>query len=135
MHDNFERGGALMGGCDFMPQIQLEITSNIILNESSEILLGKINQLISSTCDISITNCKSRIITHQEHVIGYSNRERDFVHLRVELYKGRSSEVKKKLGDSLLNLIGNSISTPNQTNEPQITVYIAEIDPDHYFKK
>ena len=118
-----------------MPQIQLEITNNIILNESSEILLGKINDLISSTCEIDISNCKSRIITHRNYLIGSSEKEHGFVHLRVEIFKGRSSETKDNLGKSLLNLIGKSISISNQTNEPQITVYIDEIDPDWYFKK
>ena len=133
--ENFERKEKSQRTCDLMPQIQLEITNNIILNESSEILLGKINDLISSTCKIDINNCKSRIITHRNYLIGSSEKERDFVHLRVEIFRGRSSEIKESLGKSLLNLIGKSISTSNQTNEPQITVYIDEIEPDWYFKK
>ena len=101
-----------------MPQILLELTSNIKLNKKKQLILEKLNDLVSSTCEININNCKSRIITHHEYSIGSSRRDHNFVHLRIELFSGKSKETTKTLGQSLLTFLSNSIDTSNQEIEP-----------------
>jgi 5-carboxymethyl-2-hydroxymuconate isomerase len=111
-----------------MPQIVLEYSSNIDLTDEMSVL-AKIHQILNEVGKINLNNCKSRIIEQSRYLVGNGNPINAFVHLEIAFMEGRSDELKKIIGDEILNYMKTVI-----IKGVQITVHITDLLRNSYFK-
>ncbi len=117
-----------------MPQVILEKSNNTKCIVSNKEILLKINKILNTTAGINLGNCKSRVITSNEYVVGDDSEEEAFVSLTLKFLEGRSKELKSKLGNELLALLEVNFSTENNPSRLQLTVEIADLLKENYFK-
>jgi 5-carboxymethyl-2-hydroxymuconate isomerase len=90
-----------------MPQITLEHSKNLKLNDTSKLLLG-IHQILAENLPTDIESCKSRIITHNNFLVG-TNPENAFLYLSIHILPGRIDEVINKTTNILSNYLKQNI--------------------------
>ena len=117
-----------------MPQILIEYSSNIQDVNDFKQLFTDIHHVIHTSGGTQIENCKSRAISHNEYFIGRGEAKNAFIHLEVKWLEGRSTELKSKLGNELLDLLKKHYHSSMQQHNLQITVHVIDIRRSSYFK-
>lgn len=114
-----------------MPHLTVEYSSNLSL-QARELLL-QINASLAETGHFKEIDIKSRAIRVDDVVIGTSPAARAFLHARLAILKGRSTEVKRELSERVLTIIQAAQSWP-QDLDVQLCVEVLEIDKETYAK-
>ncbi len=117
-----------------MPQIKLEYSANTSVSINFQKLFYEIHQVVNNIVGIPINNCKSRAIKHEDYFIGDGDKKHAFAHLEIDLLEGRDSETKKKLSESVLEILKSFYLKDGNTDNLQLTVEIKEIQRDFYYK-
>lgn len=117
-----------------MPQITLQYTSNIQPLPEFYQLFSAVHKTINAIAGIKIENCKSRSIQLDNFYIGDGSGNKGFLHLEVKILEGRTSDVKSKLGKSLLQILKNESKESIKLLDLQITVEIIDIQKSCYYK-
>lgn len=115
-----------------MPQILLEYTDNIVENDLSETLL-KVHHILTEQLPAELNTCKSRLSRLENYVIGNGEKDHAFVHLSVDVKKGRAPELLDSVASNLLNILKETFAAASSKLNLQITVAIGEL-PDVYKK-
>lgn len=114
-----------------MPHLRLEFSANLPADVASRKLLSGIHQALADH-GVSIGNCKSRVESHDAYLIGDGSKEESFVHLEVGILEGRSDEVKRSLGQALLERL--EAAYQGAMPPPQITIELRDMRRADYFK-
>lgn len=117
-----------------MPQIILEYSTNNAAEPDYAVLFGEIHQLLHTVAGIRLENCKSRARLAEDFFIGDGNASNAFVHLQIRIIEGRSSEIKKAIGEKCLALLKRAYAKSVEALELQITVEVDDLIRDFYFK-
>lgn len=117
-----------------MPQIKLEYTDNVELVKDISKVFSEIHLVLNQTAGIKLENCKSRAVQLADYYIGEGGTDQAFVHLEVRILEGRSVDLKKQTGNTLLEILKTSYSFDINPIGLQITVEIIDIIKDFYFK-
>jgi len=117
-----------------MPQIRLEYTANTSIHFNFRGFFSEVHKTINQTAGISILNCKSRAIKHENYFIGNCSDNNAFVHMEIALLKGRSEDVKKKIARACLEILKKHFLSNSSKDELQLTVEIKDIDREFYLK-
>jgi 5-carboxymethyl-2-hydroxymuconate isomerase len=117
-----------------MPQITLQYTANIDQEVNFSSLFAKVHYILNETGGINIDNCKSRAVRQDTYYIGQGETNNAFVHLEVRFLEGRSAQLKKKLGQELLDCLTEIYVPSIEKHILQITVEIDDIKRELYFK-
>lgn len=115
-----------------MPQITLELSSNILENEFTDLLLS-IHHFISEQLPTELRSCKSRIVKQPAYVIGDANPQNAFVHLSIGVLKGRSVELKNAIASNIMEKLKTAFAQSLKQLDLQITIAIGDL-PDVYLK-
>ncbi len=115
-----------------MPQIVLECSENIKEKEFTLLLL-QIHHLLSEKLPTQIEGCKSRVVHHRQYVIGDGSENNAFVHLSIDVLKGRKPELLQTIGEQLLEMLKQAFALSLNSLKLQITVAVGEL-PDVYVK-
>lgn len=75
-------------------------------------------------------NIKTRAIAYEHYLIGDSRKNQDFVHIRIYILKGKTSQVKKSLSQQVWQNIKSEIAFVES-----LTVDIREMEKELYTKK
>lgn len=118
-----------------MPQITLEHSSNIHQEIRTGELLGSLHRVIADVLELSIDNCKSRVVVHDDYLVGVGGDQKAFVHVCVRILSGRTPKAKTKVGQALLALLDEYFAPSASTLQLQLTVEVQDIDREAYFKK
>ncbi|MES2036539.1 MAG: 5-carboxymethyl-2-hydroxymuconate Delta-isomerase [Pseudomonadota bacterium] len=114
-----------------MPHLTVEYSSNLPL-QAKELLL-QINASLAETNHFKEIDIKSRAIRFEDVVIGTAPADRAFLHAKLVILKGRSTEVKRELSERVLAVIQAAHAWP-QGLDVQLCVEVQEIDKETYSK-
>lgn len=117
-----------------MPQLTLEYSCNIIDDVNFNSLLKKLHEVVSEEGNINITNFKSRVVKHENFLVGAGNQADAFVHVEFKLLEGRSEELKSKIGNLILDTIKKYYPQSVEKLDLQITVELLDIKKSDYYK-
>ena len=112
-----------------MPHIIFECSEQIATTLPFKELAPKIHQFLTDTLPTEYANCKTRMISSSQYLIG-NNPKQNFLHLTLKILPGRSPEIKNKVAHTLLEMLNQTISLSNVS----LTLEIIEIDTNNYFK-
>ena len=117
-----------------MPHLKLEYSDNISEKIDFSILFSRLHHTLAETGGINIDNCKSRAYQIKTYFIADGNSDQGFVHLEVKFFEGRSTALKKIIGQKLLHDIKKMYTNSFSNQKIQITVEILDIINENYFK-
>ena len=116
-----------------MPHLHMEYTANLP-DLNADVALMRLNNVLVASGQFSAEHdIKSRAVKLETFRVGTALAERGFVHVKLALLSGRSSEIKKQLADSLLGVIQELGSWPADVSV-QLCVEILDIDREPYAK-
>ena len=116
-----------------MPHLHMEYTANLPELNADVALIRLNNALVASGQFAAEYDIKSRAVKVETFKVGTVSGERAFVHVKLALLSGRSSEIKKQLSESLLAVVQDLCEWPSSI-EVQLCVEILDIDRDSYSK-
>ena len=117
-----------------MPQIRLEYSGNVQEPADPQALFRGLHEVLRDTGGIRIGNCKSRSFRCDPFRVGAGEPDGAFVHLEVRILAGRSLELKKAIGEALLEVLRQNFVECGKELDLQITVEICDIVKGAYFK-
>ena len=112
-----------------MPHITIE--TNLQVGDLRPTALA-MHHLLSEALSTDIQNCKTRIIRHQECLIGTGQEEEGIVHVTIAVLKGRTQEVLYRCSQDVLELLLRKM--PLMLKRTQVSVEIKELS-DTYLKR
>ena len=116
-----------------MPHLHMEYTANLTDLNADVALMRLNNTLVGSGQFATEFDIKSRAVKVETFKVGTALAERAFVHVKLALLSGRSSEIKKQLSESLLAVVQDLCEWPSSI-EVQLCVESLDIDRDSYSK-
>lgn len=117
-----------------MPHLTLEYSANVPDPPDIQGILREFHRVLQETAGIKIANCKSRGRIADEYLVADGGSSHAFVHLDVRILEGRSVELKKELGNRLLETLREHFSSAEAVLDLQMTVEIRDIERSSYFK-
>lgn len=85
-----------------MPHLILECSDNIIEGNHQLLnILHDCQQILVENLPTSLESCKSRVVRHQDYLLGNGDGQNAFIHLEVKVLTGRSEELLKQLAEKL----------------------------------
>jgi len=115
-----------------MPHLTLEYTDNLPQFNADDALL-KLSKVLIASGHFEEIDIKSRAIRLSTFLIGTSNSGRGFAHLKLAILSGRSTQAKRELSDSLLNVL-SQVCAFSPDLHAQLCVEVQEIDGKSYAK-
>lgn len=116
-----------------MPQIAIEYSANLTGAFDARALAREVHRLIPVTVDTDLGNCKTRLVAHDDYLIGDGSPEEAMVHVDLRILSGRSDAQKKALGEAVLEAALGCIG--DHKLRIQVTVEVRELDRANYHKK
>jgi 5-carboxymethyl-2-hydroxymuconate isomerase len=115
-----------------MPHLTLEYTSNLY-NFDPARSLAAINTAMFASGLFGESDIKSRAVALDVFQIGVSGAPSAFVHVRIALLSGRTSEARKALADAVLAALMTTVDRQNRA-EIQLSVETVDLDRPSYAK-
>ena len=115
-----------------MPHLRLEYSTNLDAAVASPGLLLDLHRTLERVAGIAVGNCKSRAFPVPRFVVADGGPDGAFVHLDVRFLEGRSLDVRRALGDALLERLVEAYGADR--SGLQVTVEITEAPRATYFK-
>lgn len=115
-----------------MPHLTLEYSSDLPAETASEALLLELHGIVAREGGIPIANCKSRAVERRLFAVGDGSADEGFVHLDVAFLEGRGDDVRRKVGEALLEELVAIYADSERSL--QITVEVRDIHSAGYFK-
>ena len=115
-----------------MPHIKLEHTENIELSTIKSIF-KQLRLILMENVSIKEENCKCKAILIPVYAVGNDCGSKHYYHLEISLLKGRSHELRKKVGQKSIHVLQEWFMKNNEGVINQFSVEIREMDPGNYF--
>ena len=93
-----------------MPHVILELSNNIEKQNHTQ-LLTEIHQNLTEMLPTQLESCKSRVIRHEEFLVGDGNINNAFVHLNIEVLSGRTQATLDLVAKKLMTLLQNNFKS------------------------
>ncbi len=87
-----------------MPHLTVEFTSNIFEKDTLKPLFQECHALLAEMLPTKISSCQSRASEYVSYYIGEGEKNNAFVHVILKILPGRTPEILKKVGESLIEL-------------------------------
>ena len=117
-----------------MPHLTLEHSANVIPQGDLQTLFARLHRILAEVGGIKIENCKSRARSCETYLVASGEPSGAFVHLDVRFLEGRRPEVKRAVGDRMLESLRWCFPEPGPDGELQVTVELRDIARESYFK-
>ncbi len=115
-----------------MPQILLQCTNNVIEQNISPLLLD-IHKILTENLPTQMDSCKTRVMRHEEYLVGDGSPEKAFVHLAIGVLPGRSTETLNHVSALLMEKLQKTFEQSLEKLKLQITIAIQNL-PEVYIK-
>lgn len=116
-----------------MPQITVEYSQVLTNSFDRRAFALALHPMAAGMIGSELGSFKTRFYPIDEAVIGDGGSAHAMVHVDFRLLSGRTPELKKQLGEVVLELARSHIGTVAGT-DIQITVEIRDLDRPHYHK-
>ncbi len=111
-----------------MPYCILEYTANVIDQFDPKILLGDLHTLIINSGLFELNKIKSRIVKHENFLVGDGDPKNSFIYLQIRILDGRDEEVRKLLSSESLKILERTFPKTLESLNCSMTVEVCEID-------
>ncbi|MBE9609755.1 5-carboxymethyl-2-hydroxymuconate Delta-isomerase [Chitinilyticum piscinae] len=118
-----------------MPHCILEYSSNIIDQPDYRALLLTIHDTLMQSGQFELADIKSRVIRHEQFLIGDGNPALAFVTCTLQLLAGRSDAVKTALAEALQQRLVAAFPRSLAQLQCSITVQLCDIHRASYQRK
>lgn len=116
-----------------MPHLTLEYTNNLDAIRPDCVLLALNHALVASE-HFNEMDIKSRAVSLDTWRVGVSSEEYGFIHVKLAILSGRSTQVKSELSNALLRVL--RAACKGLTGHPvQLCVEVQEIERASYAKE
>ena len=115
-----------------MPHLTLEYTNNLPEFDAFATLL-ELNKILVASGHFEETDIKSRAIQLDTFLVGTLPNSGGFVHIKLAIMSGRSTQTKRELSESML-LVLNQIGKSAPKTPIQLSVEVQDIDREVYAK-
>ncbi len=115
-----------------MPHCILEHSNNIIDNPDVRSLLLGIHDILMETGLFQRNDIKSRVIVHDQYVVGDGELSGCFVTLNICILSGRADEIKQSLAERALAFLKTAYPRSLEKLKCSITVQISDIHRESY---
>ncbi len=115
-----------------MPHCIFEYSANIADQPDWPHIIRQIHDQLISTGQFVTGDIKSRVIRHDEYVIGDGGDNQCFVALNLQILDGRSDHFKNELSDMALEILIPAFSKSLAEQRCSITVQVSEIHRASY---
>ncbi len=115
-----------------MPHCILEASDNLLDQPDWTALLREINGTLVATGLFKAQDIKSRFLSQGTFVIGDGAPDQAFVTLDVQILGGREDDVKARLSEALLAVLGRSFPRTFAQMTCSLTVQITDIHRASY---
>lgn len=117
-----------------MPHIIVEHSLEIAKPQLNNLLLALNKNIARSEGNFAISECKARAILCSNFVVADADNV-DFIHITIRIMAGRSLEIRKKLAENLLKMVGDFIRKNNLVkNKIKLSLDVAEMEKEVYQK-
>jgi len=117
-----------------MPHLILEHSTNIVEKADFEQLFSRMHWVLTELGAFKLADLKSRVYPCPTYYIADGDANHAFVHLRLEIVEGRTSDIKKQAGERLLALLKETFHESLKQHSCQITVELRDMARDGYFR-
>lgn len=115
-----------------MPTIKIHYTNNINIDDKLELFTENTHQMLVDVIATDIDTCRTLVYPCSQYRVGSSNSEYNaFIQLDIAILQGRSVELRKKLGQILLNDLRKLCKDSSQAIDFRVNVN--ETDTEFYF--
>ena len=115
-----------------MPTIKIYYTDNIQISNKLDNFSRNLHTTLVKSIKTDIHTCRTLIYPCKNYIIGDNSSNFDgFIQLEIDILPGRVSELRKKLGDILLNYLKFLCSSCNISIDYRVIV--RETDTEFYF--
>ena len=115
-----------------MPHLRLEYSDNIQSNISPS-LFKKLISILNKAAGAKSENCKARAIKIKNFCIGSDNKKEGFVHLEINILKGRTEKIKNQICQESLIIIKSYFQRVKGLDHIQFSLEIREMQRANYF--
>jgi 5-carboxymethyl-2-hydroxymuconate isomerase len=116
-----------------MPHIVLELSDNVLEKNNLKPLLQHIHRVLAENLPTLLSSCKSRVIEHAHYLVGDGHHEQGFVHVRIGILPGRTTQHKTNIGQVVLQHITTYFEQSKQKLGVQLSLELHDLD-EAYFK-
>lgn len=117
-----------------MPHLILEYTGNISQRIDCRVLFSRLHHILINEGRFNIDSCKSRAVRLESYWVGAGEAQDAFVHLDLRLLEGRSTDLKRRLGQLCLQWLESYFEPSLARLTLQISVEVSDIERATYFK-
>jgi 5-carboxymethyl-2-hydroxymuconate isomerase len=117
-----------------MPHLTIEYTNNACPTVELDQLFARMHAVLNDVGGIKKKNCKSRAVELDRFYVGDGDADAAFVHADLKFLEGRSSTLKREIGNAILTTLRECFSAAAEATDLQITVEISDITRSAYFK-
>ncbi len=115
------------------PIITFEYSSNLLIDKKIHSFLLETHNILVNEIKTDLRTCRSTIAKHDNYVVGNDDLKNAFILLTIRMLPGRTDEIKKHLGQILLQKINHDFAGEIVNYDTQIRVYLTETDKNHYY--
>ena len=112
-----------------MPNLVMEYSNSADERINIQGLLEDLHQATMNSGLFESSSVKSRALRYHTWLIGDAEDEADFIHIRFELLSGRTSEQKRQLTRSLMEVL-----VQKTTDVHSLTIDVRDMDTDCFQK-
>ncbi|MCC2646950.1 MAG: hpcD [Rickettsiaceae bacterium] len=115
-----------------MPHLTFEYTANIE-NYDFKSTLKEIHNILAEMLPTKIENCKTRIVKHDDYIIGVGEDNKAFINISIKILPGRSEELLNSITEKILNHLRQIFSESHKDLNIGISIGISVL-PGNYRK-
>jgi 5-carboxymethyl-2-hydroxymuconate isomerase len=112
-----------------MPHLNVEYSDNLMPHD----VFLQLNRALVASGQFEEPDIKSRLLKMDDFLIGTTAQNRAFVHVKLAILAGRSTEIKRELSKNLLAVLQNTCIWPTDLSV-QLCVEIQDIERESYAK-
>lgn len=118
-----------------MPHFTIEYSRNLEDRVDFRELAKKIHEAALSTGVFDVAAVRTRTEPREVYVIADGRPENAYVAITARIAAGRSAEVRKQVGQTVFDVLCDSLSKVYETTPIGLSLEVQEIDPVASFKK
>lgn len=119
-----------------MPHFVLECSSNVAQPAEPRAFFTKLHTLLAESGPFKLEEIKSRLIRHDDFLVGDGQPERGFAHLSLAILEGRDFTLQTSVGQKLMEFLRAEFAPAKSAGGLQIalSLEIREMRRQTYFK-
>lgn len=117
-----------------MPHFVLECSANIVESLNHRDLFSRLHSLLAESGPFKLDEIKSRIVRHDEYLVGNGDPSTAFVHLTLSILEGRDFTLQRTVGERIMDFLRKEFSQSAAERTLSLSLEVREMRRQTYFK-